>query len=144
MKVKLLAGIAVFGALSLTGYAQSATGMWKGEFEIPGGRGGGPQMITLVLNADGTGTFKQGEAAEPETLSEVMIDGSMVSFKRTPNFGGRGGAGAGGGFTLTYSGEVDGDTLTLETSFEGGGFGGGGAGGGGFEIPPLVLTRAED
>ncbi len=129
MRVKFLFVFAALVAMSAIAYAQGA-GTWTGEAQ---GRGrGGPQMVTVVLNADGTGTFKQGDQPEGE-LSEVMIEGNNVSFQRM--VAGRGGRGA--GFTLTYAGEVDGDTLTLTISVEGRG-GRGGRGGG---PQPLVLTR---
>ena len=128
MRVKFLFVFATLVAMSAITYAQGA-GTWTGEAQ---GRGGGPQMVTVVLNGDGTGTFKLGAQPEGE-LSEVMIDGDSVSFQRM--VAGRGGRGA--GFTLTYTGEVEGDTLTLNISVEGRG-GRGGRGGG---PQPLVLTR---
>lgn len=133
MKTRILVGCAALLAVSIVAWAQSGSGAWTGQ--VQGRGGGGAQMVTVVLNVDGTGTFKQGDQ-DAEDLSEVVLEGNMVSFNRTPAFGGRGGGG-GGGFSLSYSGEVDGDTLTLEISFSGGG----GGRGGGFEIPPLVLMR---
>jgi hypothetical protein len=132
MKKRMLFASVALIALSVLAYAQGA-GTWTGEAQ---GRGGA-QMVTVVLNADGSGTFKQGEG-EPQALSDVMLEGNSVSFKRM--FSGRGGE-----ITLAYSGEVDGNTMTLDIAFEGGGFGGGGGGGGrGGRGGPqqLVLTRA--
>ncbi len=129
MRVKFLFVFAALVAMSAIAYAQGA-GTWTGEAQ---GRGrGGPQMVTVVLNADGTGTFKQGDQPEGE-LSEVMIEGNSVSFQRMV----AGPGGRGGNFTLRYAGEVDGDTLTLNITVEGRG-GRGGRGGG---PQPLVLTR---
>ena len=103
MRVKFLVIFAALVAMSAIAYAQGA-GTWTGEAQ---GRGrGGPQMVTVVLNADGTGTFKQGDQPEGE-LSEVMIEGNSVSFQRMV----AGPGGRGGNFTLRYAGEVDGDTL---------------------------------
>lgn len=129
MRMKFLFVLVALVGMSAIAYAQGA-GTWVGEAQ---GRGGdGPQMVTVVLNADGTGTFKQGGQPERE-LSEVMIEGNSVSFQRMP--AGRRGRGA--GRTLTYTGEADGDTLTLNISVEGRG----GRGGGGGGLQPLVLTR---
>ena len=137
MRVKFLFVFAALVTMSAIAYAQGA-GTWTGEAQGCGR--GGPQMVTVVLNADGTGTFKQGDQPEGE-LSEVVIDGNSVSFQRM--VAGRGG-GRGGNFTVSYAGEVDGDTLTLNISVEGrGGRGGrgGGRGGRGGGPQQLVLTR---
>jgi hypothetical protein len=129
MKRALLFAVALMLIGGMEVWAQSGAGTWAGEVT---GRGGA-QNVTVMLSADGTGTFKQGEA-EAETLSEVTLDGNTVSFSRTPNFGGR------GGFTLTYTGTVEGNTLTLNV--EGGGGRGGPGGGGGRGAPmPITLTR---
>jgi len=129
VRMKFLFVLVALVGMSAIAYSQGA-GTWVREAQ---GRGGDPpRMVTVVLNADGTGTFKVGGQPEEE-LSEVMIDGNSVLFQRMP--AGRGGRGA--GRTLTYTGEADGDALTLNISVEGRG-GRGGRGGG---PQPLVLTR---
>jgi hypothetical protein len=108
----LLAGVAVVHAQS------SAVGTWKGE----NGSGVGPPTVTVVINADGTGTFNAGN---DNALSGIVIEGDTVSFSFKP-------VGAGGTMTMNMVGKVDGDTLTLRGTIAGG------AGGPG---PPLVLSR---
>jgi hypothetical protein len=103
--------------VTLAAYAQaSAVGSWKGEMQMPNG----PRAVTLVVNADGTGTFNAGS---DNHLSGIVIDGNSVRFTFQPG-------GAGGALTMSMVGEVDGDTLTLVGTIEGGGTG-----------PPLVLSR---
>lgn len=118
------------GLLSPAAFAQSAAGTWTGETQ---GRGG-TQMMTLTLAVDGstlTGTFEQGAQSGP--ISEGTVDGNMIAFQRNLEFGGN-------PVTLTYSGQIEGNTLTLTVT--GGGRGGGGGGGGGRGAPmPIVLTR---
>lgn len=108
MKLKHLVGLAGLAALALTAQGREAVGTWKGDMEPPFGNGA-PQPVTVMLNADGTGTFKQGDQAADE-LAEVTIGVDTVSFKRTVS---------GSPFTAVYAGKVEGDTLTLQMSFEG-------------------------
>ena len=130
MKAKYLFVFAAMLGMSALAYAQSPVGTWTGETQGRGGRGGG--MMTLVLNADMTGSFIGGQGNEFE-LEEVMIEGSMVSFKATGTFG------QDTSIALTISAEVDGDTMTLTfVSIEGLPEGRGGRGGGG---QAFVLTR---
>jgi len=114
--------------LTPAAFAQSAAGTWKGETQ---GRGG-TQTMTLTLAVDGsalTGTFEQGPQSGP--ISEGAVDGTMISFQRNVEFGGN-------AVTLSYSGQIEGDTLTLT----GGGRGGRGGAGGGRGAPmPIVLMR---
>jgi hypothetical protein len=112
----------VFAALLAMGvvvHAQSsAVGTWKGET----GAANGSRTVTLVVNADGTGTFNAGN---DNALSGIVIQGDTVSFSFKP-------AGAGGTITMNMTGKVDGDTLTLRGAI---GKADGGPG------PPLVLSR---
>ncbi len=118
-------------SMGVTAQAQGqVAGTWVGETQ---GRGG-TQMVTLVLSVDGdmlTGTFAQGDQ-ETEIAMGSVADGT-VAFQRT----------VGRGFTLTYAGEVEGDTLTLTPSFEGGRGGGRGDGQrrGRGRLRTLQLTR---
>lgn len=96
----------------------SAVGTWKGE----NGSGIGPPTVTVVINADGTGTFNAGN---DNALTGIVIEGDTISFSFKP-------VGAGGAITMNMVGKIDGDTLTLRGTIAGG------AGGPG---PPLVLSR---
>jgi len=118
----------VFALLVLVSraFAQNPAGTWTGETSGEGGLAVRP--ITLVLNADGTGSMEVDVVLE---LEEVTIDGSVVAFAVRPEI-----AGNPAGFRFRYEGEVEGDTMTLHVMLEGGG--GGGRGG---EPEPLVLTR---
>ena len=137
MKRFLLMAVAV-SVPAIVGLAQGgAVGTWTGETQ---GRGG-PQMVTVTLAAgEGgmTGTWTQGEQETP--LTEVAVNGNEVTFQRA--LAGRGG---GAGITLTYTGEISGDQMTLNAAAAGGGAPGGGAPGGGGggrgAQGPLVLTR---
>lgn len=129
--------MAVFMSVLPAAALAQAAGTWAGEIQ---GRGGS-QQVKLMIAANGTsGTWTQGD--QESELSEVKVDGNTVSFQRSVEFGGR------GAVALTYNGVVDGDQLTLTTSFPGrGGAGGGGGGGGGGRqgggrgAQPIVLTR---
>ena len=130
MKVRVLFVVALLLVASSVAYSQGATGVWKGE---RAGLGGGPaQEITLDITVEGTtvtGTWTQGEEATEE-VTEGMLEGTTVMFKRM--FTGD----VVGEVEMSYTGEIEGDEMTLTVSFEG--FEGGGGGGG---VPPLVLTR---
>jgi len=111
-------------ALAPGAFAQNPAGTWAGE--TSGGGGLAVRPITLVLNADGTGSMEVDVILE---LEEVTIDGSAVAFAVRPEIGGNP-----AGFRFRYEGEVEGDTMTLRVTLEGGGGRGG-------EPEPLVLTR---
>lgn len=117
----------VFALLTLAprAFAQDPAGTWAGE--TSGARGLAVRPITLVLDADGTGRLEVDVVLD---LEDVAIDGSMVAFAARPMIGGNP-----AGFRLRYEGEVEGDTMTLNVTLEGGGEGGGG------DLEPLVLTR---
>ena len=131
MKAKLLFGSLVLVLMAIPAYSQVA-GTWMGETQ---GRGG-TQEITLMLDVDDstlTGTYKQGDQAAAE-ISDGMVDGDSFSFSRSLETGR-------GAFNLTYTGEIDGDKLTMTVAFPAGGFGGRGGGGGRGAAMPIVLTR---
>jgi hypothetical protein len=122
MRKSLLAlvGLLVMPSLAL---AQGAAGKWVGEAQGRGG--GGPQQVTLQLKVDGgnvMGTYQQGEQAAAEISNGKVVDASTITFSRT--LPGRGG---GEGFTINYTGKLNGNemTLTPEVPGRGGGDGGG-------------------
>jgi hypothetical protein len=108
--------------------ARSAAGTWTGTTSEATGLQVRP--ITLILDADGTGTMEVDVVLE---LEDVTIDGTMVAFSVRPLLGGTTPA----QFRFRYEGTVEGDTMTLRVAIEGGG----GRGGGGGALEPLVLTR---
>lgn len=114
--------------LAVPAFAQDPAGTWTGETSAAIGLAVRP--ITLVLNADGTGTMEVGAVLE---LEDVTIDGSMVAFSVRPLLGGTTPA----RWRFRYEGEVDGDTMTLAVTIDGGG----GREGNGATGEPLVLTR---
>jgi hypothetical protein len=120
--------VAALLVLAPQAVAQDPAGTWTGETSGVGGLAVRP--ITLVLNADGTGAM---EVDAVLALEEVIIDGSMIAFSVRPLLGGTTPA----GFRFQYEGEVDGDTMTLRVTIEGGGGRGGVSG----DQEPLVLTR---
>jgi hypothetical protein len=108
---------AALAAIALAVYAQSAAvGTWKGEIALANAS----RAVTLVINADGTGTFNAGS---DNSLSGIVIEGDAVSFSLKP-------VAAGGAIAMSMVGKVDGDTLTLV-----------GTVGEGNPGPPLVLSR---
>jgi hypothetical protein len=116
MRYQLLSVSALL-AVAVAAYAQNpAIGTWKGEAQMPRG----PQAVTLIINADGTGSFSAGDHT---ALSGIAIEGNSIRFTFKPT-------GAGGAVTMSMAGEVNGDTLTLVGTVVGGGTG-----------PPLVLSR---
>ena len=136
---KLLIAAAGLSILPALAFAQGgAAGKWTGEQQ---GRGGA-QPVTLELKADGgklTGTMTTGQNAVQ--ISEGTVDGSKISFKTTQNRGGN-------DVQVTWSGEINGDELTLTRQGGGGGGrrgggGGGGGGGRGGGRAPLTLKRAK-
>ena len=136
---KLLIAAAGLSILPALAFAQGgAAGKWTGEQQ---GRGG-TQPVTLELKADGntlTGTMTNGQNAVQ--ISEGKIDGSKISFKTTQNRGGN-------DVQVTWSGEINGDELTLTRQGGGGGGrrgggGGGGGGGRGGGRAPLTMKRAK-
>jgi hypothetical protein len=111
--------------LAKVALAQDPAGTWSGVTSGAGGLAVRP--ITLVLNADGTGTL---EVDVVLALEEATIDGSLLAFAVRPMIGGNP-----AGFRLRYEGGAEGDTMTLHVTMEGGG------GGLGADPEPLVLTR---
>ena len=136
---KLLIAAAGLSILPALAFAQGgAAGKWTGEQQ---GRGG-TQPVTLELKADGTnltGTMTTGQNAVQ--ISDGTVDGSKISFETTQNRGGN-------NVQVTWSGEINGDELTLTRQGGGGGGrrgggGGGGGGGRGGGRAPLTLKRAK-
>jgi len=130
MRKSLLAlvGLLVVPSLAL---AQGASGKWMGETQ---GRGG-TQQVTLQLKVDGgnvMGTYQQGEQAAGEISNGKVVDANTITFSRTVP-----GRGGGEGFTINYTGTINGSEMTLTREApEGGGGRGGGRGAG-----PITLKK---
>jgi hypothetical protein len=62
-----------------------------------------------MVDAPMTGPDGSAAPAMASTISDVQVDGSKFSFKRTIDFQGQ-------GMVLSYSGTVDGNTLTAEAN----------------------------
>lgn len=135
MRIKtVLAFVALLAVPGLVAAQTGAAGKWMGETQ---GRGG-PQQVTLQLKVDGAklmGTYQQGEQPAAEIAEGKVVDAATITFNRT--LPGRGG---GEGFTISYTGKINGNELTLTPAFAGGGPGGGG-GGGGRGPMPFTLKR---
>jgi hypothetical protein len=144
MKKQLILAVCVVVGLSAPAFAQSVAGKWTGEQQ---GRGGA-QPVTLEVKADGnklTGTMTTGENSVMIQDGMVM-DGGKIMFKTTQNRNGN-------DVTISFTGEMKGDELTLTREGGGGGRNGGGGGGqgggaqggggGGRGAQPLVLKRAK-
>lgn len=133
MRIKTaLAFVALLAVPGLVAAQSGAAGKWMGETQ---GRGG-PQQVTLQLKVDGEklmGTYQQGDQAAAEIAEGKVVDAATITFNRT--LPGRGG---GEGFTISYTGKINGNELTLTPS---GGRGGGGGGGGGRGPMPFTLKR---
>ena len=126
MRLGQLSLLLALCVLALPARAQDPAGTWTGE--TSGAIGLAVRPITLVLNADATGTMEVDVVLE---LEDVAIDGPMVAFSVRPLLGGTTPA----GFRFHYEGEVEGDMMTLRVTIEGGG----GRGRGGEDQEPLVL-----
>jgi hypothetical protein len=108
MKLRCIALILVILTIVPHVAAQSAIGTWLGETSGAGGLARRP--LKLVLKTDGTGTIEI-DAVRP--LLDLKIDGNKVSFAFRPLVGGQP-----AGFVFRYSGEVKGDSMTLNVSME--------------------------
>jgi hypothetical protein len=110
---------AFLSALSLIAFAQSGpAGKWTGETQ---GRQG-PQTITLDLKVDAsklTGTYAQGAQPAAEITDGKIVDATTISFKRSLQ-----GRGGGGAIEIDYTGKIKGDEMTLTPTVAGGGGGG--------------------
>src|SRR5690606_22072304 len=69
---------------------------------------GGAYTVEMA-DAPMTGPDGSAAPAMASTISDVKVDGASFSFKRTIDFQGQ-------GMVLSYSGTVDGDTLTAEAN----------------------------
>jgi hypothetical protein len=128
MRLRHLLTVFALPVLAASAFAQDPAGIWTGE--TSGVAGLAVRPITLVLNADATGRMEVDVVLE---LEDASIDGSTVAFSVRPLLGGTTPA----GFRFHYEGEVEGDTMTLRVTLEGGG----GRGGRGGDQEPLVLMR---
>lgn len=118
-------GACALAGIALPAQAQDAdvSGAWILSFELGGGRrgGGGPVTGTLTLEVDGgaiTGTF-QREGQENAADVTGTIEGNSITFRLAGMGGRRGGGGGGGqrGGGPTFTGTVEGETMSGEVSF---------------------------
>jgi len=96
--------------------AADADGTWT--WSRPGRDGGEPRTSTLALKADGeklTGklTTPGRGGGEPVTteITEGTVKDGTISFKISREFGGN-------SFVQTYTGKIDGDSITGKIAFE--------------------------
>ena len=105
-------GLAV---IALPASAQSVTGKWNLDMEGIG------TVASFDFKVEGdvlTGTSTSAMDGSTTTLEEGKIDGNMISWKQTVDFGG-------GAMTIGYAGVLEGDKITLT-----------------IDLPPMALTRA--
>ena len=137
MKKTVLTAAFAFTLFAGSLHAQDAvSGKWNANADTPQG----PMQIEFNLKAGAAGTLT-GSMAMPAMaamgmgempISDGKVKGKDVSFKIkiTPPAGG---PGPGGDMVISYTGKIEGDNLTLNTTMEGGP---GGA------QPPMVAKRA--
>ena len=128
---KHLVGLAI-AVLALPAAAQDIGGKWNASIESP--QGAFPLEFHFMIE-DGVlkGTIANDFTGETP-ISDGKIDGDAISFKSSIE------GGPGGAMTMSYTGKIEGDKITLTMGMDGAPAGGAG----GFEMPPLVLTRAEE
>jgi hypothetical protein len=129
MKVRSLLASLVLAVLALPAAAQDVAGKWSGNVDTPQG----PFALTFdfaVMGAELTGALLNDFIGQIP-ISEGMVDGDAISFKLNIDMG------PNGAMTINYTGVVDGDELTLTSTFEGAPPGDGPA------EQMMTLTRAE-
>ena len=117
-------GLAV---IALPASAQSVAGKWNLDMEGIG------TVASFDFKVEGdvlTGTSTSAMDGSTTALEEGKIDGNMISWKQTVDFGG-------GAMTIGYAGVLEGDRITLTIDL--GEFA---AAAGGQAMPPMALTRA--
>lgn len=108
MQIRLL--LATFALLASSAFAADIDGKWAGSVDTPNG----PVNVGYTFKADGaalTGTTIGPDGMEVK-ISNGKIDGAKLSFDVALDFGGM-------PFTLSYTGVLAGDTLTLTADFGG-------------------------
>lgn len=103
-KMAVVAGILVFGALTVTVRAADLSGTWKGSFQF----NGDSYPLTLHMTATGnavTGTV-EGLPTTPTEIHDGKIDGDAVTFWVNTGYQGT-------NYKLLYKGKVDGDQIAF-------------------------------
>lgn len=103
--------LAVVAATSFVAAQASIAGTWAGE--VQGGRGA--QQVTLTLKVDAgkaTGSVSGGRGGDV-TITDGTVSGDTVKFKTKQQ-------GRGGEITLSWSGTVKGDEMSVTRAAEGG------------------------
>src|SRR5438309_2109563 len=123
-------GLMVAATLLMAGSAfaaDSVAGKWSGEMQ---GRQG-PQPVVLELKADGSGTMTSGQQPAM-AIEEGKVAGSKVTFTITREI-------QGNKVAIKYTGDVNGDELSLTRELPNMGGGGGAPP----PQPPAVLKRTK-
>lgn len=107
MKIRLLLALTVALGSSALAAAADLAGRWTSKFDSQIGE----QHYVYVFARDGeqltgTATYEHSMGKGEVKLAAVKVDGDTVSFTEPLNFGGN-------EITITYSGKIEGDTLTL-------------------------------
>jgi len=120
----IVAVVSMLSAAALAEDSASATGTWTWTMQRPGGTGGGgsggnvaPREVTLKLTQDGealTGTISGFRNQQEIEIQDGTIKDGQISFKVVRKWQDR-------EFTSTYSGTLEGDTITgtIETIRDG-------------------------
>jgi len=120
--------------LSLPAMAEDVGGKWNASMETDQG------AFSMVFDFTIEGDVLKGTITNDFTGATPIVDGKLegnkLSFKTS--FEG----GPGGAMTISYTGVLEAEKITLKMGLDGADAAAAGAGG--FEIPPLTLTRAPE
>jgi hypothetical protein len=111
MALRTFAPLAALALVSLAAHAQEATGKWNASIDSPQG----PFAMVFDFKVDGdklTGTMSN-DFMGSTPISEGMVKGKELMFKLKLE------GGPNGPMTISYTGVVDGDHLSLTSKVEG-------------------------
>ena len=118
--------------IALPAAAQDVAGKWNATMESPMGEMS--MSFEFMVESDELKGTTTNDFMGELPISDGKVDGNELSFKVAME------GGPGGAMTMTYTGVLEKDEITLTMGFEDGGAAGGPPGG----MPPLTLTRAEE